>query len=308
MVVLLLVKEIISLFIILLAGVLMVRCGILTSGDSKILSVLSIYLIMPCVIVSAFQTEQTKEVKAGLLLAVCAAILSHVILVAVTTVLKHSIKLDAVEQVSIVYSNAGNLIIPLVSAVLGSQWIIYISAYVAVQLVFLWSHGRTVLCGEKAISIKKIILNANMIAVFLGVVLFISEIRFPTSFQTAIDSVASMAGPAAMLMTGILIGGMSFKLLLSYRRVWLIAALRLIVSPLIILAIIKVSGAEYFIANGHQIMLVVLLATMTPSASTITQMAQLYGKDANYAGVINVVTTLLCMISMPCLVTLFQSF
>ena len=44
----------------------------------------------------------------------------------------------------------------------------------------------------------------------------------------------------------------------------------------------------------------------TPSASTLTQMAQVYGKDADYASAINVVTTLLCIVTMPLMVALYQ--
>lgn len=36
------------------------------------------------------------------------------------------------------------------------------------------------------------------------------------------------------------------------------------------------------------------------------KMAQVYGKDARYAGAINVITTLLCMITMPIMVYLYQ--
>ena len=49
-----------------------------------------------------------------------------------------------------------------------------------------------------------------------------------------------------------------------------------------------------------------LLAICTPSASTLTQMAQVYGKDADYASAINVVTTLLCIVTMPLMVALYQ--
>ena len=66
------------------------------------------------------------------------------------------------------------------------------------------------------------------------------------------------------------------------------------------------SSLASFAENGSQILLVTLLATITPSASTITQMAQVYGKDARYAGAINVITTLLCMITMPIMVYLYQ--
>jgi hypothetical protein len=115
-----------------------------------------------------------------------------------------------------------------------------------------------------------------------------------------------MLGPAAMLTTGMLIGGMELKGLLKYRRVWLVAALRLVLCPLIILAVIWLTGAQSLTSNGAQVLLITVLSTTTPSASTVTQMAQLYGHDAAYAGVINVVTTLLCIVTMPCIVYLYQ--
>ncbi|MDF2884933.1 MAG: autotransporter, partial [Clostridiaceae bacterium] len=48
------------------------------------------------------------------------------------------------------------------------------------------------------------------------------------------------------------------------------------------------------------------LATITPTASSITQMAQIYGKDAEYASVINVTTTVVSIITMPVMVLLYQ--
>lgn len=53
-------------------------------------------------------------------------------------------------------------------------------------------------------------------------------------------------------------------------------------------------------------MLIVFLAIITPSASTVTQMCQVYGNDSQYASAINVVTTLLAIITMPLMVMLFQ--
>ena len=52
-------------------------------------------------------------------------------------VLYHIFEIDAVEKASIVYSNAGNLIIPLVIAVLGEDKVIYASAFIAVQNILL---------------------------------------------------------------------------------------------------------------------------------------------------------------------------
>lgn len=51
---------------------------------------------------------------------------------------------------------------------------------------------------------------------------------------------------------------------------------------------------------------IVYLASITPSASTITQMVQVYNKDATYSSLLNVFTTLFCIITMPLAVILFS--
>ena len=53
-------------------------------------------------------------------------------------------------------------------------------------------------------------------------------------------------------------------------------------------------------------MMNVFIAIITPSASTVTQMCQVYGNDSQHASAINVVTTLLAIVTMPLMVMLFQ--
>lgn len=306
MIALILLKKILSLFLIMGAGIVLVKSHVVKSEDSKILSLLSLYLFMPCVIITSFQVEYTPEVRSGLLLALAVAVLIHILLLLCNAVLKRFLHLDAVEQTSVIYSNAGALIVPLVSSILGAEWVIYTSAFLSVQMFLLWSHARAVLCGEKGIQLKRILTNINMISIFIGIFVFITNLRFPVVLQDAMDSLSGMVGPAAMLVTGMLIGNTSFRRLMSYKRIWLITALRLLVVPILVLLLLKYSGLHSLAAEGRQVLLVTFLATMTPSASTITQMSQVYGKDADYAGAINVMTTLLCCVTMPLMVALYQ--
>ena len=60
------------------------------------------------------------------------------------------------------------------------------------------------------------------------------------------------------------------------------------------------------IPNGKDVLLVTVLAAVTPSATSITQLAQVHNKDAQYACAINVITTLLCIVTVPAMLTLYQ--
>ena len=145
-----------------------------------------------------------------------------------------------------------------------------------------------------------------MISIFIGVVLFFTKIRLPEIIGNTLASVGTMIGPASMIVTGMLFAGMNLKQIFANKRVYFITFLRLIAVPLIALALIKLSNLASFSADGNKIMLIVFLAIITPSASTVTQMCQVYGNDSKYASAINVMTTLLSVIAMPVMVMLFQ--
>lgn len=299
-------QKILSLAIIMVMGTLLVRFRILKSEDSKVLSTMSLYLIMPCMILSAFQVEYTEEVKNGLLLVFFAAAVIMAFLIGAGRLLRKLLHLDAVEQASFVYSNAGNLIIPLVTAMLGKEWVIYTSGLILVQIIMIFTHAVLLLSPEKGIDLKKILFNPNILAITVGVVLFFTKIRLPGLLGDTIDSVGGLIGPISMLVTGMLIGGMDLKKVFTYRRVWLICFLRLIAAPLCILLILRFSGIADLVPGGRDILLVTYLACTTPAANTITQLAQVNGNDAHYASAISVVTTLLCIVTIPVMVMLYQ--
>ena len=117
---------------------------------------------------------------------------------------------------------------------------------------------------------------------------------------------AGMIGPASMMVTGMLLAEMSLKDIFTNGRVYFITFLRLIAVPAVALLLLKVSGLVNGSPDGKKLLLIVFLAVITPSASTITQMCQVYGNDSQYASAINVMTTLFSIVTMPLMVLLFQ--
>ena len=60
--------------------------------------------------------------------------------------------------------------------------------------------------------------------------------------------------------------------------------------------------------DAEYILLVVFLATCAPAAAMVTQMAQIYNKDSMYASVINVMSIVFCIVTMPVMVMVYESF
>lgn len=305
MISILLLKKILSLFVMILCGFVLVKIGLLKYEDSKTLSTISIYLITPCVIFSSFSIECTPEVRTGVLLAFLAAALVHVLMIFMDWLLDKAIGLEPVEKASIVYSNAGNLIIPLVTALLGREYVIYSISFVAVQLLLMWSHGKAIICKDEGFDIIRILKNVNMISVILGILIFITGFRFPMPVMDAMESIADMIGPAAMLVIGMLIGNTNLKQMFSYHRAWLIIAMRLCIVPLGCLGLLWLSGLTGMSSLGGNILMCTMLAVSAPSACNVTQMALIYGENADYANTINIFSTLLCVVTMPLMIGLY---
>ena len=103
---LLLMQQIAQLFLVLLMGYAVVKTGLLKASDSKVLSVVFVYLVMPCVVLNAFQIKDTPEIRTGLLYSMGIAVGMHVVFLLLNALFRKVLKLDAVEQVNIIYSNA----------------------------------------------------------------------------------------------------------------------------------------------------------------------------------------------------------
>ena len=269
----LLAQQIAQLFLMIFMGFLIVKAGLLKDEDSKVLSKIVLYLIIPCVILNAFQIGYTPETVRGLLVAFAASLLMQVVLLFAVSALGRVFHLDAVEITSVYYSNSGNLIVPLVTAVLGAEWVLYSCVYMSVQLVFFWTHCKKVISREASYDWKKIVLNLNIISIFVGILLFFTGIRLPALVNNTLHSVGSMVGPASMIVTGMLFAGMDFRQIFANKRIYFVTFLRLIAVPLMALVLLKISHLADLSADGLTLILIVFLAVITPSAYSYTDVS-----------------------------------
>lgn len=298
-------QQILSLFIIMGLGYLFVKLKFLTAEDSRVLSVVCIYLVIPCVILNAFQIDYTPEIMEGFLAAVVLAVLLHILLFAMGYLLKRFLHMTDVERLSVIYSNCGNLVVPLVMALFGEEWVIYSSAYICVQTFFIWTHGYSVMSGQTSFNWKKIFFNVNVICCFLGAAMFLLHVKLPEILGNAVHSMAGIIGPLSMIIIGMLMGGTDMKRVFQRKQIYLVAFLRLIGAPLAGIVMFRVAGALMELENEQTILTIVLLSYITPSAATITQLSQYFNHDVEYCSAINVLTTILCVITMPVMLAVF---
>ncbi len=295
------------LFLVAFIGLLIVKYEILREDDSKVISWLVAYVLSPCVIVKSFQIDFTAEKLKGLGLAVAAAVAAQILFAIGGRLLSGPLHLTPIERASVIYSNCGNLIVPLVSYVLGEDWVFYTCAYMMVSTVLTWTHMQSLLSrGRENGNLKHIILNPNIIAIIVGLILFFTGIRIPDALESSIDGFGGAIGPVSMLVVGMLIGNMDLKWVLTRKRPYLISAFRLVVFPVITAVLFAFVVRMGIHPDARYILLVSLLAASAPVAVMVTQITQIYDGDARYASVINVMSVIFCIISMPLVVLLYE--
>ena len=254
---LILLQQIAQLFIIIFLGWAIVKAGILKSEDSRVLSMLLLYVIIPCVILNAFQIERTTDTVRMMELSLLSALMMNVLSLVLGKLSAKLFCLNTVETASVMYSNCTNMVVPLV-------------------------------------------------AIAIGLFLFVFQIRLPAVIRSAFAMAGNTMGPVAMLIIGMLMADMDMQHLRSYRQLWKPVLLRLIVLPVILVCVAKYSGLAALAPHGETLIIISLLSVIAPSANIVTQFSQMFGRDALYASLINTVTMLLCIITMPLMITLLQ--
>lgn len=152
----LLMEQIAELFIMIFMGFAIVKAGIVKDEESKVLSKIVLYLVIPCVIVNAFQVDYTAQTVKGLMIAFVASVILQIILLIIVAVMGKVLSLNEVEVASVYYSNSGNLIVPIVTFILGKEWVLYGCVFMSVQLVFLWTHCKKIISRERSYDWKKL--------------------------------------------------------------------------------------------------------------------------------------------------------
>jgi len=127
MMALVLAKQITTLFFVMFVGFIVVKAGLLKSSDSRVVTIMHVYMGGPAVMITAFQIDYTPEVRNGFLLALASAVIIHLFMSVSVAILRRPLRLTPIERASLIYPNAGNLVFPLVLAIFGAEWLIYAS-------------------------------------------------------------------------------------------------------------------------------------------------------------------------------------
>jgi len=290
-------NQIMIMFILIIIGATCYKLNLIDKESNKKLADLVLLLVNPLLIFVSYQREFEANLLKGLLISLLLALVTHIFAIFMAAILlrkKKNPQKVVLERFAAVYSNCGFIGIPLVNGVFGSEGVFYLTAYITIFNLIAWTHGVIMISGKSdRKSVVKALLSPCVIATALGFILFIFRILLPEPIYEAINYIAGMNTPMAMMVAGATIAQTDIKKILTKWRIYYTAFFKLLLMPLSVLLIFG------FFDIPRIVLLTTVLVAACPTAATINLFALKYDKDYKYASELFTMTTLLCAITLP---------
>lgn len=297
--ILILARQILQMFLLGALGFFLFRGKMVSREGSRALGNILIYLALPATIINGFLVERTAEHLTGILYsAIGAAILLLISMLISRAFFRH----DAIAAFAGAFSNPGFFGIPLIIASVGQGAVFYVACFVAFLNIGQWTYGVSLLTGQplrQGLQWKKLIRAPFIIAILAGLILFLAQIPLPAVIRGCLTTVASLNTPLAMFTVGIYLAQTNILRMIRHHEVYLVAAVRLLVIPIISLLLLSLVPQTY-----HDMKLALLLAAACPVGSNVAVYAHLHQKDYPYAVETVVVSTLFSILTIPAVVWL----
>lgn len=288
--------KIVSIFIIMIVGIICYKMEIIDNHTKDKLSQLSTWIVCPMLIFTSFQMAYDESILKKMGIVFILAVLSFCISIVLANVLlseKEGYDL-AVERFGVIFTNCGFIGIPLGNALFGNIGVIYATLFVAAFHIFCWTYGISILDRGK-FQLKKLF-NPCLIAVGLGIVCFIFQIKIPDHIGFALSSISDMNTPLAMLISGVVLAQLNLKTTLAKLvkgRLLLVVLLRGLISPAIFALLLR------YVPIDEQMRIVSAITAACPSGAFTITMSILYGRDDQYGTEILCMSILLSIITIP---------
>lgn len=287
-------RQSIIMFVYMAIGGLLFQKGLITKEGSKSLANLLLYVVLPCVVVKSFCVARTPERMSGLLVSFLAALGILLLAMAVSHLL---FKKNPIDDFGAAFSNAGFMGFPLVAAVQGSEAIFYAAGFVALLNALQWTYGQSLISGDPSYrSPKAILKNPLVLSLLLGILIFCFELPVPAIASDLLAALAALNAPLAMVILGVYLAQTDAKTLFNDPHLYVVAAARLVLIPLLTILVLKLLPAQY-----AAIATTLVIVAAAPIGSNVAVYAQKLGKDYAYAVRGVCLSTLLSAITMPLL-------
>ena len=211
-----------------------------------------------------------------------------------------------VYKYALAFANCGFMGNAIVPAILGQEMLYTYMLFTLPLNIAIYTWGIAILIphGEEKQNPLKNLLNPVFFALFIGAALGLTGAAnyIPDFLTSALSSLGNCMGPIAMVLTGFVVGNYPFGKLLTNKKIYIAAALRLFVLPAMFIFLLKALGADSVTLT------MCLFAFATPLGLNTVVFPAAYGGDTSTGASMAMISHTVCVITIPIMYALLTAF
>jgi len=293
--------QMLTLFVIIVVGLICGRTRVLTESETKGISGLIINVFNPALVFSSVINNrgrvQDNMLQSITLIAI--AMFAGLILIGIITAGLFSKERDEqiMYKLMLAFPNVGYIGIPLINSIYGPSATIYVAIFILLFNIVIYTYGIALLKGKtgKRFSSEnlKSILNMGTISCLVTLLFFIFGIPVPEIVKTPITYLGNCATPLALMSVGFSLANAKFPDVFLDKRLYLFSAFKLLFLPAIGVLLLKLFSLPEQVIGISAIMFAM------PTGNLPVILANRYDVNSDICSSAIIITTLLSVLTIP---------
>lgn len=200
-------------------------------------------------------------------------------------------------QMMFVFSNLGFIGIPVISSILGPEYVVYITGFLVVYNIVFYTYGIGLMDGKFSVDSLKGMVNPGTVSCVIAIVLLGFELQIPDFLQTAITYLGNATSPLALVLVGYALACSDPKKIFGEVRLYFFSVIKLLVLPLLMLPVLKM------ITKDPAVISVCMIMFGMPIGNMPLILGNERGIDGTTCSAAIILSTVLCVFTVPVLVT-----
>lgn len=288
-------------------GFFLNKINILSEQSNSIISKFLLNVTLPCTMfaaVASMESGDRRDVYELLIIGVGIYVFLAIASFIVSKLIRMGKDKEGIVQCLLMFGNVSFLGIPLAEALYGDTGVFYIAILNVHFNIFCFTYGVYLIARSSGGKYKfnpKSFLSPAIIGVVAGLIIYLCGVTVPEIIMEPIEFIGQITSPLAMITLGSIIATYSLKELFTQWKMYILAAVKMIVFPILFYLILRAVIGPGIITN------VCTIYVAMPTANVISMLAVTYHGDAKTATYGTGLMNILCIITIP-LIYMFMQF
>lgn len=303
-------QQMLMLFAMIAAGYAAFRAGVFDSTGQHQISKIIVNVLNPCLILSAIAGDRApgamqlsfQNFMASSVFYIYFIIASFIYYFIKRKLVKKEKPELRLEQLMIILSNLGFFGIPVVKALFGDEYVIYLIFYMLLFNIVAYTLGIYLALphgsGSPKFSPKQII-NTGTVMSIIAILLYIAEVPINETVGNFFTYMGNACIPLSMLLIGGSFAQLDLKEVFSDKDIYIFILLRNILIPALGILLFRMLPFEPVIIN------ICCLCASMPIAALSGMISEQYAHKGNFANKMVAMSTVLSVVTVPLLSLLY---